>query len=201
MEEIIKAADTGSPHYWSTFISICFHCSISNNHFMYTLVNLWINQSVNGHLPISDVYPLFPIEDKDGFVSPPEVLQCLQYLMGETQRREVDEDASGINGLLFEFNDLNKNGTIELSGKLVSPTISLFVGLNKKTCPWYVSQQCRASRVPLAQWIDRIRCFGISFSAFNNRRGLCQCSASEDIGEVGPRNDSSWCYYHVSSTT
>ena len=55
--------------------------------------------------------------------------------MGETQRREVDEDASGINGLLFEFIDLNKNGTIELSGKLVSPTISLLVGLNKKTCP------------------------------------------------------------------
>ena len=38
--------------------------------------------------------------------------------MGETQRREVEEDASGINGLLFEFIDLNKNGTIELSGKL-----------------------------------------------------------------------------------
>lgn len=67
---------------------------------------------------ISDVHP-FLIEDKDRFVSPPEVLQCLQYLIGEMQRREVEEDALGINGLLFEFIDLNKNGTIELNGKFV----------------------------------------------------------------------------------
>ena len=59
-------------------------------------------------------------EDQDGFLSPPEVFQCTQHLFEETQRREVDEDASGMNSLLFEYIDNDKNGTIELNGRYLS---------------------------------------------------------------------------------
>ena len=40
------------------------------------------------------------LADGDGWLSPAEALQCARRLVEETQRREVEEDAAGISGLL-----------------------------------------------------------------------------------------------------
>ena len=58
------------------------------------------------------------LADGDGWLSTAEALQCARRLVEETQRREVEEDAAGISGLLFDHVDADKSGTIELRGAL-----------------------------------------------------------------------------------
>ena len=56
-------------------------------------------------------------QDGDGFLLSSEVLDTLQQLLTERFRLEVEEDASGMNVLLFEFVDTDKSETIELTGE------------------------------------------------------------------------------------
>ena len=56
-------------------------------------------------------------QDGDGFLLSSEVLDTLQQLLTERFRLEVEEDASGMNVLLFEFVDTDKSETIELPGE------------------------------------------------------------------------------------
>ena len=47
---------------------------------------------------------------------PSEVLGYVQSFLTEKHKREVEDDVSGINRLLFEHLDADKNGTVECEG-------------------------------------------------------------------------------------
>ena len=102
------------------------------------------------------------LEGNDGFVSPAQVLQCIRQLFEETQKREVDEDVSGICILLFEHVDTDKNGSIELNGIFLGSLILLSSNcntaciLNDQSC-WSLSGRLHWHHLPILNPLLRSR--------------------------------------------
>ena len=69
------------------------------------------------YIQLHNIFIIF-IEGLDAVVGDLSKAEDLRQALMERHRREVEEEAAGINALLFEHIDGDKNGTIELDGML-----------------------------------------------------------------------------------
>jgi hypothetical protein len=91
-------------------------------------------------------------QDGDGFLLSSEVLDTLQQLLTERFRLEVEEDASGMNALLFEFVDTDKSETIELPGESPFNIINILrlYGSMCTVCKSYFNRLTRVAGISVA---------------------------------------------------